>query len=67
MFWILLSLPAHHSEPGDPELLESIQHRIDALVGLEPAVIVVLLGLLIVSMPVAIVAFFEAHFFRIAN
>ena len=39
-------------------MLASIQHRIDALVGLEPAVIVVLLGLLIVAMPIAIMAFF---------
>jgi hypothetical protein len=49
---------AHHSEPGDPVLLEWVRHRIDDLVGLEPWAIVIMLGLLIVAVPVAIMAVF---------
>ena len=49
---------AHHSEPGDPVLLEWVRHRIDAIVGLEPRAIVVILGLLIVAIPVMVMAVF---------
>ena len=49
---------AHHSEPGDPVLLEWVRHRIDDLVGLEPWAIVIMLGLLIVALPVTIMAAF---------
>ena len=49
---------AHHSEPGDPVLLEWVRHRFDDLVGLEPWVIVIMLGLLIVAVPVVIMAVF---------
>lgn len=49
---------AHHSEPGDPVLLEWVRYRIDDLVGLESWAIVIMLGLLIVAVPVAIMAVF---------
>ena len=49
---------AHHSEPGDPVLLEWIRHQIDALLGLGPGAIVITLGLVIVAIPVAILVFF---------
>ncbi|MCH8206261.1 MAG: hypothetical protein IH956_04580 [Chloroflexi bacterium] len=49
---------AHHSEPGDPVLLEWVRHRIDDLVRLEPWAIVVILGLLIVAIPVMVMAVF---------
>jgi hypothetical protein len=53
---ILLSILAHHSEPGDPVLLDWIMHRIDAFVGLGPGAIVILLSLLVVAIPLGIVA-----------
>ena len=49
---------AHHSEPGDPELLEWIQHQIDALSGLEPLAIVVLLGIVVLAIPAGIAVLF---------
>ena len=55
MLWSIL---AHQGEPGDPVLLEWIRHRIDALLGLGPAVIAVAIGLVIVAIPLTIVAVF---------
>ena len=49
-----LSIPFHHSEPGDPALLEWMRHQIDAMVGLGPAAIAVLLGMVILAIPVGI-------------
>ena len=51
---MLLPLLLHHSEPADPTLLHWIRERIDALLGLEPAPIVLVLGALIVAFPVAL-------------
>ena len=51
-------LLAHHSEAADPELIEWIRHQIDALFGLGPATIVIVLGLVIVAIPMAIVGFY---------
>ncbi len=53
-----LSIPAHHSEPADPELLEWIIHQVDALLGVGPIAMVVALGLVIVAIPVAVMAVF---------
>ena len=53
---MLMSILAHLSEPGDPVLLEWIRHRLDALLGLGPAVIAVAIGLIIVAIPLTIVA-----------
>ena len=58
MFWILLSLPAHHSEPGDPDLLLWIRHQIDAVLGLGPIYIVVLLGIVVLAIPISIAVLF---------
>ncbi len=53
-----LSIPLHHSEPGDPALFESMfewmSHQIDAMVGLGPAAIALLLGMVILAIPVGI-------------
>jgi|TARA_Y100000310_G_scaffold187593_1_gene187614 hypothetical protein len=56
---ILLSILAHHSEPGDADLLDWIRHQIDAIVGLEPLAIIIILGLVIVAIPVAILVAFR--------
>jgi hypothetical protein len=53
-----LSIPTHHSEPADPELLEWIIHQVDALLGVGPVAMVVALGLVIVAIPVAVMAVF---------
>ena len=53
-----VAFSAHHSEPGDPELLEWIQHQIDALSGLEPLAIVVLLGIVVLAIPAGIAVLF---------
>lgn len=45
---------AHHSEPGDPELLEWIRHQIDGVLGMGPVHIAVLFGSLILVIPVGI-------------
>ena len=51
-------IAAHHSEPGDPELLAWIQHTIDDLVGLGPAAAAGVLGLVIVAIPLAVLVAF---------
>jgi hypothetical protein len=44
----------HHSESIDPTLLDWIRHEIDALVGLGPVTIVLILGVLILAFPIAL-------------
>ena len=51
-----LNVLAHHSQPGDPILLEWIRHQIDSILGLGPSTIVFGLGAVIVLMPVLIVS-----------
>ncbi|MGE3961074.1 MAG: hypothetical protein AB7F65_05275 [Dehalococcoidia bacterium] len=48
----LLRSPLHHSEAIDPTLAGWIRDEIDRLLGLEPAAIATLLGLLILAFPV---------------
>jgi len=50
----ILPVLLHHSEPADPTLLAWIRERIDAILGLGPAAIVLILGALIVAFPVAL-------------
>ena len=57
----LLSIAAHHGEAGDPDLLEWIMHRVDTLVGLDPALVVVILAAVIVLIPVAVLALYAFH------
>ncbi len=56
---MLLSILAHHSEPGDAELLEWIKHQIDSMTGLGGLSIVIALGLLVVAIPVTILVAFR--------
>jgi len=53
---LLLSALAHHGEPIDPELMDWIRHQIDAIFGLAPEAIVLLLGFLIVLAPIVVLA-----------
>jgi len=50
----LLPILLHHAEPADPTLLQWIRERIDALLGLGPAPIVLVLGALIAAFPIAL-------------
>ena len=50
----VVTILLHHSEPADPTLLAWIRERIDAILGLGPAAIVLILGALIVAFPVAL-------------
>ena len=61
---LLLSVLAHHGEPGDPVLFEWIKHQIDSIVGLGPGAIVIALGLVIVAIPLAIAIVFMAQRMR---
>ncbi len=58
---VLLTILAHHSEGADPDLLEWIKERIDAIVGLEPLPIVIILGLVTVSIPALILVGYLAR------
>ena len=57
----LLSLLAHHPEAGDPDLLGWIKHQLDAVVGVGPVTAVVLLGMIMVSIPAAILVVYLAQ------
>ncbi len=61
---LLLSVLAHHGEPGDPVLFEWIKHQIDSILGLGAGAIVIALGLVIVAIPLAIIIVFMAQRMR---
>jgi len=50
----LTSVSPHHGDPGDPELLEWLQHRFDQVVGLDPLAIIILILLFLIAIPTAI-------------
>ena len=54
MLPIFMPILLHHSEPADPTLLQWIRERIDAVLGVGPASIVLILGALIVAFPIAL-------------
>ncbi len=54
----LLAGLAHHGEPGDPDLLVWIRDQIDAVLGLGATGMVIALGAVIVTVPLAIMAVF---------
>ncbi len=55
---ILLSVLGHHSEPGDPVLIDWMLHLFNSVVSLGPLAIVIALGVVIVAIPVLIMAAF---------
>ena len=55
---LLLSVLGHHSEPGDPVLIDWLLHLFHNVVALGPMAIVVVLGVIIVAIPIAIMAVF---------
>jgi hypothetical protein len=54
----LLSILGHHSEPGDPVLIDWMLHLFQSVVALGPLAIVIVLGTVIVAIPVVIMAAF---------
>ena len=54
----LLSILRHHSEPGDPVLIDWMLHLFYSVVNLGPLAIVIVLGAVIVTIPVVILAAF---------
>ena len=55
---LLLSVLGHHSEPGDPVLLDWMLHLFHSVVALGPMAIVIVLGIVIVAIPILIMAAF---------
>ncbi len=55
---LLLSVLGHHSEPGDPVLLDWMLHLFHSVVALGPMAIVIVLGVVIVAIPILIMAAF---------
>lgn len=58
MLPLLLSVLGHHSEPGDPVLIDWMLHLFYSVVNLGPLAIVIVLGVIIVFIPIAILAAF---------
>ena len=58
MLPLLLSILGHHSEPGDPALIDWMLHLFHSIVSLGPLAIVIVLGAVIVAIPVVIMAAF---------
>ena len=56
-----LSVALHHGEPGDPDLFVWIMDRLDSLISLDPAAIVVALGLVVVMIPAAILVVYAIY------
>ena len=56
--YLLLSAAGHHDEIPDPAFLEWIKAQLDHVITLEPWVIVIILGLVVVSIPVSVVSFY---------
>ncbi len=50
----LLWMLAHHPDAGDPDHLEWIKRQLDAVLGLGPLVVVLVLGVVILSIPTVI-------------
>ena len=55
---------AHRSEPGDPDLMEWIRHQIDAILGVGPNAIVIVMALVIVAIPAAILIVYLRQRYR---
>jgi hypothetical protein len=55
---LLLSVPTHHGEAADPDLLHWIKAVLDHLVGAGPWIAVAFLGMLVVAIPSSIVIFY---------
>ena len=58
---MILSVPGHHGEAADPELLVWIKQLLDHLLGSAGWVVVAVVGLALVAFPVGLVLFYIAQ------
>ena len=58
---IILSVPRHHGEAADPELLAWIKQLLDHVLGSAGWVIVALVGLALVAFPIGLVLLYVAQ------
>ena len=58
---MILSMPGHHGEAADPELLAWIKQLLDHLLGSAGWVVVAVVGLALVAFPVGLVLFYLAQ------
>ena len=55
---MILSVPGHHGEAADPELLAWIKQLLDQVLGSAGWVVVVIVGLALVAFPIGLVLFY---------
>ncbi len=60
----MLSVPGHHREAADPELLAWNKQLLDQLLGTAGRVVVVIVGLALVAFPIGLVLFYLAQLRR---
>ncbi len=61
---MILSVPGHHGEAADPELLAWIKQLLDQVLGSAGWVVVVIVGLALVAFPIGLVLFYIAQIRR---
>ncbi len=61
---MILSVPGHHGEAADPELLAWIKQLLDQVLGSAGWVVVVIVGLALVAFPIGLVLFYIAQLRR---
>ena len=60
----ILTVPGHHGEAADPELLAWIKQLLDQVLGSAGWVVVVIVGLALVAFPIGLVLFYIAQLRR---
>ena len=55
---VILSVPRHHGEAADPELLAWIKQLLDHVLGSAAWVIIAVVGLALVAFPVGLILFY---------
>ena len=58
---VLLSMLAHQSGAGHPDLLALVKHYLDSVIGLGPVAIVLILGMVMLAIPAAILLMYMAQ------
>ncbi len=58
---MILSVPGHHGEAADPELLAWIKQLLDQVLGSADWLVVAMVGLALVAFPIGLVWFYIAQ------
>ena len=58
---VILSVPGHHGEAADPELLAWIKQLLDHVLGSAGWVVIAVVGLVLVAFPIGLVLFYIAQ------